>query len=48
MEEFAVKERRTLGNLGELMIDWAFAQLKTAGSVDRLLKYKVRPASLQH
>ncbi len=41
MEDFAVKERRKLGNLGELIIEWAFAQLKAAGSVDRLLKYQL-------
>jgi hypothetical protein len=28
MEEFAVKERRKLGQLGELLIEWAFEQLK--------------------
>ncbi|PYX69046.1 MAG: hypothetical protein DMG78_23175, partial [Acidobacteria bacterium] len=41
MEEFAAKERRKLGNLAELMLEWAFEQLKTAGSVDRLLKYQL-------
>jgi len=38
-EEFAAKERRKLDNLAELILEWAFEQLKTAGSVDRLLKY---------
>ncbi len=41
LEEFAAKERRKLGNLGELILEWAFEQLKTAGSVDRLLKYQL-------
>jgi hypothetical protein len=41
MEEFAVKERRKLGNVAELLIEWFFAQLKTAGSVNRLLKYQL-------
>ena len=41
MEAFAERERRKLGNLGEQLVEWAFAQLKTAGSVDRLLKYQL-------
>jgi len=41
MEEFAAKERRRLGNVGELLLEWAFEQLKIAGSVDRLLKYQL-------
>ena len=39
MEEFAYKDRRRLGNLGELLMEWAWEQLKAAGSIDRLLKY---------
>jgi hypothetical protein len=42
LEEFAAKERRTLGNIGELILEWAFEQLKAAGSTERLLKYKIR------
>ena len=42
MEEFAVKEKRKLGNVGEVLLEWGFEQLKAAGSIDRLLKYKVR------
>ena len=38
LEEFAAHERRKLGNLGEILLEWAFVQLKTAGSVDRLLR----------
>jgi hypothetical protein len=41
IENFAAKEHRKLGNLGEVILDWAFEQLKTAGSVDRLLKYRI-------
>jgi len=41
MEEFAMKERRKLGNLAELILEWGFEQLKMAGSVDRLLKYQL-------
>jgi len=42
LEAFAARERRTVGNLGELMVEWAFEQLKAAGSTERLLKCKVR------
>ncbi len=46
LEEFAARERRKLGNLGEVILEvileWAFEQLKVAGSTERLLKYKIR------
>ncbi|MGH9774226.1 MAG: hypothetical protein ACRD50_04690 [Candidatus Acidiferrales bacterium] len=42
LEEFAARERRKLGNVGEVILEWGFEQLKTAGSIDRLLKYKIR------
>ncbi len=41
---FAAQEKRTLGNLGELILEWGFEQLKIAGSTHRLLKYKIRPS----
>jgi hypothetical protein len=41
MESWAEKERRKLGNLGETLMEWAFEQLKAAGSTDRLLKYQL-------
>jgi len=41
LEEFAQRERRTLGNVGELILEWGFEQLKTAGSTERLLKSKI-------
>jgi len=44
LEKFAVRERRKLGNIGEVLLEWAFEQLKAAGSTERLLKYKIRPA----
>lgn len=44
LEAFATRERRTLGNLGELIVEWAFEQLKAAGSTERLLQYKIRPS----
>jgi hypothetical protein len=42
VEQFAGRERRSLGNLGAVLLDWSFEQLKVAGSVDRLLRYKIR------
>jgi len=39
LEAFAEKERRKLGNVAEVILEWGFEQLKTAGSVERLLKY---------
>ena len=41
LEEFADKERRKLGNVGETLLEWAWVQLQTAGSIDRLLKFKI-------
>lgn len=45
LEQFAARERRTLGNVTELILEWGFEQLKTAGSTERLLKYKILPAA---
>lgn len=44
LEEFAGRERRKLGNIAELILEWGFEQLKAAGSTERLLKYKIRPS----
>ena len=41
LEQYAAREKRTLGNLGELLVEWGFEQLKIAGSTERLLKYKI-------
>ena len=41
LEEAAAKERRTLANVGELLLEWASEQLKVAGSIDRLLKVQL-------
>jgi len=43
MEQFADKERRKLGNVGETLLEWAWAQLQVVGSIDRLLKFGIRP-----
>lgn len=45
LEEVATRERRTLGNVSELLLEWAYAQWKTVGSLDRLLN--ARPANLK-
>ena len=41
LEQTAAQERRSLGNLGELLLEWACEQLKVAGSLDRLLKVQL-------
>jgi hypothetical protein len=41
LETYAAREKRTLGNLGEIIVEWAFEQLKRAGSTQQLLTYKV-------
>jgi type II secretory pathway component PulM len=40
LEQLAARERRTLGNVGELLLEWGAQQLKAAGSMERLLKSK--------
>ncbi|MBZ5539829.1 MAG: hypothetical protein LAN61_04825 [Acidobacteriia bacterium] len=42
LEEFAEREKRVLGNLGVLLVEWGFEQLKVAGSTDRLLQCGIR------
>jgi len=44
LEQYAARERRKLGNITELILEWAFEQLKVAGSTERLLRYKIRPS----
>ena len=41
LEEFAARERRTLGNLGEILLESAFERLKSAGSTHRLFHREV-------
>jgi len=42
MEGFAAGEQRSLGNIGTLLVVWAFEQLKAVGSTERLLKLKIQ------
>ena len=44
LERFAARERRKLGNIGEVLLEWSYEQLAVAGSTERLLRYKVRPS----
>lgn len=41
MEEIAARERRTLGNLGEILVSWAVERLREAGSTEQLFNRKV-------
>jgi hypothetical protein len=41
LEQIATRERRKLGNLGELVLEWGYDQLKAAGSTDRLLQCRI-------
>ena len=41
LEQFAARERRTLGSVVELLLEWAFVQLQAAGTLTNLLKYQL-------
>ena len=41
LEQCAARERRSLGSVVELLVEWAFAQLQTAGTLTHLLKYQL-------
>ena len=41
LEEVALREKRTLANIGEVILEWGFQQLLVAGSTEQLLKYKI-------
>ena len=38
LEEFAARERRSLGNVAELLLEWGLEQLKSVGTTERLLR----------
>jgi hypothetical protein len=42
LERYAAIEKRTLGNLGLVILEWGFEQLKAVGSTERLLRCKIR------
>jgi len=41
LEKYAAKERRSLGNFGAVILEWGFEQLKTAGSTEKMLRFKI-------
>ncbi|MGC2333406.1 MAG: hypothetical protein WA581_18285 [Candidatus Acidiferrales bacterium] len=45
LERYAAAEKRTLANFGAVLLEWAFEQLKAAGSTERLLKFSLKPRS---
>jgi hypothetical protein len=42
LEQCAGREKGTLANFGDLLLERGFEQLKVVGSTERLLKYKIR------
>lgn len=42
MEEFAYQDRRKLGNVAETLLEWAWEQLRTAGTIERLLRFSIK------
>jgi hypothetical protein len=45
LQRIADREYRKLGNLGELLMEWSYEQLTTAGSTEKLLTRKVRSSA---
>ncbi len=41
LEAYAAREKRTLGNLGEILIEWATERLREAGGTEQLLQRSV-------
>lgn len=41
LEAVALRERRTVGNVAELLLEWGLEQLRIAGSTERLLKSRI-------
>jgi len=42
LEAMAEREHRNLSNLTGLLLEWAFEQLKAAGSTEKMLRFKIR------
>jgi len=42
LEEFSAREKRALGNIGEVLLEWSVKQLQVAGSTEQLLRYGIR------
>lgn len=45
LQEIADREHRKVANLSEALMEWSLKQLEAAGSLERLLKWKVGPSS---
>lgn len=41
LQAVAERERRTLGNVGQVLLEWAAAQLPVAGSIERLMRVQL-------
>jgi len=46
LERFVPREMQKLGYVSQVILEWRFEQLKAAGSIDRLLKYKIGSSNL--
>jgi hypothetical protein len=43
LERCAAAEKRSLGNFGVVLVEWAFEQFKVAGTTQQLLNYSLKP-----
>ena len=41
LQDVAERECRTLGNVGQVLLEWATAQLRVAGSIERLRRVQL-------
>lgn len=41
LEGVAERERRKLGNVAEVLLEWAVLQLRVAGTIERLMKVQL-------
>lgn len=48
LQKFADREHRKLANLSELLLTWAYKQMKIAKSSERLLKCKIQSKVRRH
>jgi hypothetical protein len=43
IEAIAAREKRSMSNIGELILEWGLQQIKNAGSLELLLSSKIQP-----
>jgi hypothetical protein len=48
LQKYADREHRKVANLSEVLMEWSFNQLEAVGSLERLLKQKIRPSRDRH